>query len=127
MTPGTCSWLAAIIAGIVQAIVAILAKRSQRTAEDARQQSQLRDRLRREVRRTWAGKTLPVVAFLVVLLALPGCGARTIYVPDGTPVRLRETIPGAKVWVLDESGKPVAGVMDLPEGWYCLPVPSEEK
>ena len=114
-------WLAAIIAGIVQAIVAILAKRSERTAEDGAKQPQLRDRLRREVRRTWAGKTLPVIAFLVVLLALPGCGARTIYVPSGEPVRLRETVRSAKVWVLDENGKPVAGVMDLPEGWYCLP------
>lgn len=121
-------WLAAIIAGIVQAIVAILAKRSQRTAEDARQQSQLRDRLRREVRRTWAGKSLPMLAVLAMLIfSVGGCGVRTIYVPSGEPVRLRETIPGAKVWVLDESGKPVAGVMDLPEGWYCLPVPSEEK
>jgi len=31
----------------------------------------------------------------------------------------------AKVWVLGADGKPVAGVMDLPEGWYALPVPSE--
>ena len=118
-------WLAAVIAGIVQAIVAILAKRSERTAEDGAKQPQLRDRLRREVRRTWAGKTLPVIAFLVMLLALPGCGARTIYVPSGEPVRLRETVCSAKVWALDENGKPVAGVMNLPEGWYCLPVPPE--
>ncbi len=47
--------------------------------------------------------------------------------PDGEAVRLRETVRAAKVWVLDESGKPVAGKMDLPEGWYCLPVPPEEE
>ena len=118
-------WLAAIIAGIVQAIVAILAKRSERTAEDGARRPELRDRLRERVRRKWSGKTLPVVVFLVVLLALPGCGARTIYVQSGEPVRLRETVRSAKVWVLDQDGKPVAGVMDLPEGWYCLPVPDD--
>lgn len=124
MTPSAYSWLAAIVAGIVQALVAILAKRSQRTAEDGAKRPQLRDQLRSEVRRKWAGKTLPVLAFLVVLL-LPGCGARTIYVPSGEPVRLRETVRSAKVWVLDEKGQPVAGVMDLPEGWFCLPVPPD--
>lgn len=45
----------------------------------------------------------------------------TIYVPAGEPVRLRETIKNAKVWVMDSSGELVAGKMDLPEGWYCLP------
>jgi ABC-type Fe3+ transport system permease subunit len=118
-------WLAAIIAGIVQAIVAILAKRSERSAEDGARRPELRDRLRERVRRKWSGKTLPVIIVLVVLLALPGCGTRTIYVQSGEPVRLRETIRSAKVWVLDQNGKPVAGVMDLPEGWYCLPVPDD--
>jgi len=114
-------WLAAIIAGIVQAIVAILAKRSERSAENGARWPELRDRLRERVRRKWSGKTLPVIIVLVVLLALPGCGTRTIYVQSGEPVRLRETIRSAKVWVLDQDGKPVAGVMDLPEGWYALP------
>ena len=118
-------WLAAIIAGIVQAIVAILAKRSERSAEEGARRPELSDRLRERVRRKWSGKTLPVIIFLVVLLALPGCGTRTIYVQSGEPVRLRETIRSAKVWVLDQDGRPVAGVMDLPEGWYCLPVPDD--
>jgi hypothetical protein len=47
-------------------------------------------------------------------------------VPDGTPVRLRETVKDAKVWVKDADGKPVAGKMDLPEGWYALPMPEDE-
>lgn len=71
-----------------------------------------------------------LLPFLLPILLLTGCGGgapftRTIYVPDGEPVRLRETVRSAKVWVLDENGKPVAGKMDLPEGWYCLPVPPE--
>ena len=57
---------------------------------------------------------------------MAGCShTRTIYVPAGEPVRLRETIRKAKVWVAGEDGKPVAGVMDLPEGWYALPVDDE--
>lgn len=51
---------------------------------------------------------------------------RTVYVPHGTPVRLRQTIPNAKVWVKDEDGQVIAGQMDLPEGWYCLSVEDED-
>lgn len=58
-----------------------------------------------------------------ILLTASGCGVRTVYVPHGEPVRLRETIEDAKVWVMDEAGKPVPGRMDLPEGWYALPDP----
>lgn len=63
---------------------------------------------------------------VVLAVFLSGCSARTVYVPDGTPVRLRETIRNAKVWVLGEDGKPVAGEMDIPEGWYALPVAGDE-
>lgn len=60
---------------------------------------------------------------LALLLAfVGGCGTtRTIYVPAGEPVRLRETVRAARVWVADARGEWVEGVMDLPEGWYCLP------
>ena len=111
-------WLAAIIAVAVQVLVALLAKQSRRTAEDGRRQPELRERLRSKVRRTWK---LGIVILIVVLL-LPGCGTRTIYVPSGEPVRLRETVKDVKVWVKDADGKAVAGRMDLPEGWYALPL-----
>ena len=62
-----------------------------------------------------------LIPFLLTIMLLPGCGVRTIYVPHGTPVRLRETVKDVKVWVKDADGKPVAGKMDLPEGWYALP------
>ncbi len=52
----------------------------------------------------------------------PGC-VRAILVPPGQPVRLRETIPDAKVWVADETGQEVETTVDLPAGWYCLPDP----
>jgi hypothetical protein len=67
-------------------------------------------------------RLIPVV---LLLSLLSGCGVRTVYVPYGTPVRLRETVKDAKVWVLDETGKPVPGRMDLPESWYCLPMPED--
>jgi len=41
-------------------------------------------------------------------------------------VRLRETVTDAKVWVKDADGEPVAGKMDLPEGWYALPLEEDE-
>ena len=81
--------------------------------------------MRRRVRKTWGSGKLACLC-LVVILLLPGCETRTVYVPSGEPVRLRETVHNAKVWVLDADGKPVAGVMDLPEGWYVLPDDSEE-
>jgi len=60
----------------------------------------------------------------VLPILLTGCAGgspftRTIYVPHGTPVRLRETIK-------DADGQVVPGKMDLPEGWYALPVEDEE-
>jgi hypothetical protein len=67
-----------------------------------------------------------LIPFLLPILLLAGCGARTIYVPHGTPVRLRETVEDVEVWVRDADGEPVAGRMDLPEGWYALPMPEEE-
>ena len=68
-------------------------------------------------------KLLP---FLIPILLLTGC-VRTIYVPHGTPVRLRETVKNAKVWVKDADGVPVAGKMDIPNGWYVLPMPEEDE
>ena len=72
-----------------------------------------------------------LIPFLLPILILTGCGSgapftRTIYVPHGTPVRLRETIKDAKVWVKDADGHAVAGKMDLPEGWYALPVDGDD-
>lgn len=61
---------------------------------------------------------------------LQGCGTRTIYIKNGEPVRLRQTIPKVKVWVTDKNGKETPGTVDLPEGWFSLPddkVPAQPK
>ena len=110
--------LIAILVAVLQVLLPALFKASKKTAEDSASQPELKKRLRARVRQTWA--------VVLCLIFLTGCGPKTIYIPPGEPVRLRETIRGAKVWVMDANGKPTAGEMDLPAGWYCLPVPDEE-
>jgi hypothetical protein len=63
------------------------------------------------------------------ILVIVGCGTfmtnRTVLVPHGDAVRLRETVKNVKVWIKSADGEIVAGTMDLPEGWYCLPLEDE--
>ena len=66
-----------------------------------------------------------LIPFLLPFVLLTGC-VRTVYVPHGTPVRLRETVRDAKVWVKEANGQVVEGRMDLHEGWYALPVDGED-
>ena len=67
-----------------------------------------------------------LIPFLLPIMLSTGC-VRTVYVPHGTPVRLRETVRDAKVWVKDADGRVVGGRMDLPEGWYALPDDGEDQ
>ena len=112
------TWIINIIIAILRALVPALIKGSRPTCEEAKRQPELKSRLKDWINKAgWKKASL----VLIVLLCLPGCfGNRTVYVPSGEPVRLRETVKGAKIWTLDKEGKPVAGKMDLPEGWYCL-------
>lgn len=114
-------WLVAILTAFFRALLPWVAKQSRPTAEDGDSDTATRNKLRSKVR-----KHFPVVAVVLPILLVAGCGVRTVYVPHGTPVRLRETIKDAKVWVKDADGQVIAGEMDLPEGWYCLPVDDEE-
>ena len=106
------------LVSLFEAFLQALLRAPRPTAEDASPQHELRARLQKKIRKSWRPRALWPPLLLVML---PACATRTVYVPDGTPVRLRETVRNAKVWVLDENGEPVAGKMDLPEGWYCLP------
>ena len=62
-----------------------------------------------------------LVVFLVLLCS--GCSliTRTIYIPHGQAVRLRQEVKNVKVWVKTKDGETAEGKMTLPEGWYCLP------
>lgn len=121
--------LAAVIPAILRVLLPFLADRAEKRSEDGARQPALREQLRDRVRSRWVGAAVPLLlaALLMLLGAAAGCNPRTIYVPTGEPVRLRSTIKRAPVWVLDKDGNPVAGRMDLPEGWYCLPVPDVQE
>ena len=108
------SWLVALIVAVIQVFLPILRNEVVPRAEEGKRDAALKNRLRARVRAAgWA-------CLLVVALLVGGC-ARTVYVPSGEPVRLRETIRAAKVWVLDATGTPTPGTMTLMEGWYVLP------
>jgi len=67
-------------------------------------------------------KFVSLIFCLACVLCCSGCFTRTVYVPDGKAVRLRQEIT-AKVWVLDKDLKPIPGKMTLQEGWWVLPDP----
>ena len=107
-----------ILRALLPALLPGTSATSPSSVADGARQPALRERLHEIVRRH---------GWVILVICLAGCWTRTIYVPAGEPVRLRETVRAAKVWVLDENGKPVAGRMDLPEGWYCLPIDEENE
>ena len=109
----------AIIEIVIRALLPALAAGASSTAEDGARQPELRARLTEAVRGRW------VAVLVVACLAVASGCQRTVYVPTGEPVRLRATVRAAKVWVLDANGQAIAGTMDLPAGWYCLPDPGE--
>lgn len=109
-------WIVEMVAVMLRVLIPALVRASRPQASDAMPQPELRSRLQRRIRGTWAGAVL-----VMCLLSVPGCFSRTVYVPSGEPVRIRKTIRGASVWVMGADGKPVAGTMDIPEGWYALP------
>lgn len=67
-------------------------------------------------------RMLTVSVFVaLVLVSMSGCGSRTVFIPEESPIRLG---PNAKVrvytlqqgeWVLSNHQ------VHLPEGWYCVP------
>ena len=69
-------------------------------------------------------QSLAALLLICASALLTGCGStRTVYVPDGDPVQLRQPLKRVKVWAWDKDKKRVPGEMDLPEGWYALPDP----
>ena len=115
------SFIIALLTALFRALLPWLARKSRPTAEDADPDRETRAKLRKKVRDIW------LITLLIVLVPTSAGCIRTVYVPAGTAVRLRETIKDAKVWVKDSNGEAVAGKMDLPEGWYALSVDTEDK
>ena len=119
------SVLIEILTAILRALIPALVQSSPDTAEDGRRDPVLKGRLDERIKATWGKAGGTAGALLCLCLLCGGCWIRTVYVPHGEPVRLREKIRDAAVWALDADGKPVAGKMTLPEGWYALPDPGK--
>lgn len=66
-----------------------------------------------------------LIVILVSSLISVGCINKVVYVPHGDAVRLRQNVKNVKVWVKTKEGEIVPGKMNLPEGWYCLPLEDE--
>jgi hypothetical protein len=125
------SVLLEILTAILQAILPMIFKRISNpppaTAEDGAA-NPLRKTFADKVRSTWGRTAAKGAAIVVLALCLSGCaGVRTIYIPNGDPVRLRQTVTHVQIWALDKDGVPTPGFIDLPEGWYCLPVPDAKQ
>lgn len=61
-------------------------------------------------------------SLLILSFAMQGCTAfapkiRTIYVPEGDAVMLREDVHNVKIWAKAKDQAPLPGKMTLKEGW----------
>ena len=50
-----------------------------------------------------------------------GCFTKTIYVPPGKSVMLRQDVKNVKIWAKDSEGKRVPGKITLKNGWFVVP------
>ena len=120
----------AIIKAILDALLAFFWPKitKPKEAEDGEKVNNREEKLKRKIKRDSMKKEKLLVWVLVVSSfgALGGCATRTIYIPDGKAVQLRQQVKNVRVWVFDKEGKRVAGKMTLPEGWYVLPLEEEE-
>jgi hypothetical protein len=60
--------------------------------------------------------------FIILLLIIQGCTLmapkiKTIYVPEGDAVMLRQDVKNVDIWAKTKDNEPVAGKMTLEEGW----------
>lgn len=111
------SFLVQLFVALLKAFVPSIKEGLKDTNTTAVEESDgLEKRLRASVAETWG----PMVALMCLSLILVGCGTRTVYVPDGTPVKIRESIV-VKVWVKTKEGDIIATEIKAREGWFILP------
>lgn len=69
------------------------------------------------------------IFIIVAILSLSGCTmfTRTVYVPDGSAIRLRQDLKNVKIWAKQKDGATAEGRMDIPEGWFCFYNPDWEE
>ena len=108
----------AFLGSLLRAFLPAIIEAAPDRPEDGQEQPAVRDALRAKIARTWG-----TAAVLLLICAIAGgCFSRVVYVKAGEPVRLRQTLHHVGIWAMGADGKPVAGTIDLPEGWYCLPM-----
>jgi len=110
-------FLVKLIIEIFKAIFPVIKEASQDSYTVAVPRKELKERLDNKILKHWGN-----LVILISLIFLTGCFERTIYVPDGTPVKLAETVKNVKVWVITEDGKKKV-TMDLPEGHFVVSDP----
>lgn len=66
-----------------------------------------------------------IITIFVASAICSGCTmfTRTIYVPEGQTVRLRQDVKNVKVWVKEKSGNTAEGRLTLKEGWFVVYMP----
>ncbi|MDD4061993.1 MAG: hypothetical protein PHW08_15005 [Kiritimatiellae bacterium] len=115
------SLLINFVVAILKALLPSLLQRKPDTCDDAQKQPELKKRLQDRVRAKF-GALVVLLALSCVAAGGAGCTQyRTVYIPPGEPVRLREPLKDVKIWTKDKDGNNIPGKVDIPEGWYCLP------
>ena len=121
------SLLINFVVAILKVVLPMLLNRKPDTCEDAQRQPELKKRLQDRVRAKF-GALVVLLALSCVAVGGAGCTQqyRTVYIPSGEPVRLREPLKDVKIWTKDKDGNNIPGKVDIPEGYYVLPDDEEE-
>jgi len=110
-----------IIIGILRIVLPAIFAEREDTLDNADPQTELKNKLRDKIKR--AGWCIVICCCLLSA----GCFTKIVYVPQGTPVMLRQDIKAVKVWILDNNKKQIPATMDLKNGWYCVEMNDKEK
>lgn len=109
-----------IIAAVLWFVVGVFKREAKPKQQTAKKNQSIKDAAANKINKP---PKAPLVAILLLTGAM-GCN-RTVYVPEGAALRLREDTAKRKVWIETDEGW-IAGKIVIPEGYYCLPLSDEE-
>lgn len=115
------AWAITLVVEIIKWLFGSAKPKMVEAEAPGQQEDTMRARLKKE---GW------IIGFiLITCVSMTGCDwfTRTVYVPSGKAVRLRQDVQNVKVWVKTKDGETIPGSMTLKEGWFVLPVePTED-